>query len=286
MIPVFLTQIKARDGIVLDGIVVPPKKKGAYALIWLHGLTSRFSSGQDLIRELSRRTHNSGIGYFKFNTRGHDIVVRGPQKKLIGTAFERFEDSPKDIDAMIRYARTLGYKKIILAGHSTGANKVLYYQYKRKNPAVKGIILAGAMSDIYEWKRRGRGFMTRAIAMAKKLAKKNPQTLMPEKYGVKTAARYLSLYEPGHAEDVFPYMSPKQSWKELKSVRVPIAIILGVKDEYLDRTPKALIRVFAENAKNTKSFSGVVIQGANHGFQKKEKELASKIITWVHRNVR
>ncbi len=297
MIPVLLTRIKTADGIGLEGVVVPPKKKGNTALIWLHGLTSRFSSGQTLMKELSSLCAKNKIAYFKFNTRGHDIISRGPKQKFIGGAFEKFEECVRDIDAMIRFAKKLGYKKIILAGHSTGANKALYYQYKRKNPAVKGIILAGTISDMSAWKTGDAKKMSRAIKIAKQA--KNKDVLLPQEYGIYSAGRYLSLFEAGHAEDVFPYHNPKASWKELKSVRVAVAVIIGSQDEHRDRPVKNIIEAFRKNAVSTrpnsskqnsggqaKSFSGIMIKGAGHGFQKHEQELASKIITWVHRNVR
>src|SRR3989338_11346278 len=102
MIPVLLTRVKTSDGIALEGIAVLPKRKGNTALIWLHGLTGRFSSGQTLIEELSSSCAKNNIAYLKFNTRGHDIVSRGLKQKLIGGAFEKFEECVRDIDAVIR----------------------------------------------------------------------------------------------------------------------------------------------------------------------------------------
>lgn len=284
MIPVYLATVRTRDGVSLDGIVVPPKQKGSYALLWVHGLASRFSSGQKLIEELSKKTKGNKILYLKFNTRGHDIISRDG-KKFIGAAFETFADSVKDIRALIGLSKELGYKKIILAGHSTGANKVLHYIYKTKDPSVKGLILAGAVSDIAAWNINGKKHMKRGIDIAKKLKKKNRHSLMPNEFGFYTAERYVSLYEPGHAEDVFPYLSPKQSWKELKSMRLPIAVIMGAKDKYLDRRPEKHIDLFRKNAARVKSFSGISIRGADHSFHKCEKELARAIATWINKEV-
>ncbi|OGZ95416.1 MAG: hypothetical protein A2847_01505 [Candidatus Sungbacteria bacterium RIFCSPHIGHO2_01_FULL_50_25] len=294
MIPVLLTRIKTSDGITLEGVVVLPKKKGEFALVWIHGLTSRFSSGQTLIKELSSSCAKNQIAYFKFNTRGHDIVSQGTKKKLVGGAFEKFEECVRDIDAVIRLAKKLGYKKIILAGSSTGANKALYYQYKRKNPAVRGIILASAISDMSAWKTGDAKKMSRAIRIAKQA--KNKDTLLPQEYGIYSAARYLSLFEAGHAEDVFPYHNPKATWKELKSIRVAVAVVIGSQDEHRDRPAKNIMDAFRKNAVSTrqnfskqnlggqaKSFSGIIIKGTNHGFQKHEQKLSREIIKWIHR---
>jgi len=84
-----LVRIGTRDGVWLDGLMAEPRRRRALALIWVHGLGSVFSSGQPLIRELTARLTAAGIGYFKFNTRGHDVVA-GCGAHLAGAAFERF----------------------------------------------------------------------------------------------------------------------------------------------------------------------------------------------------
>ena len=284
MIPVLLTKTKTRDGVTLDGIYVPPKRKSRTALVWLHGLGSRFYSGQPLIQEQSAACQRNGIGYFKCNTRGHDIINRdgAGKNKLQGMAFEKFTACVQDIRASIREAKRIGFRNIILAGQSTGSNKALYYVYKTRDPSVKRLMLTGALSDMAVWKTEEIGtrrIMRRALLVAKNAQKKD--ALLPEKYGIYSAERYISLYEAGHAEDVFPYHNPRASWKELKSIRIPVAVIIGSLDEYLDRPAKKLIKIFEKNAISAKSFSGIIIKGANHSFRGKEKELAHNIIKWI-----
>lgn len=302
MIPVLLTKIKTRDGINLDGIYVAPKRKSKNALIWLHGLTSYFHSSQTFVKELSSRCTKLGFGYFKFDTRGHDLVTRGQGKnQFLGTLFEEFRDCVFDIKAMVNFAKRLGYKNIILAGHSTGANKAVYYLYRTRDHNIKGIILIGGLNDINaEIKRVGEKEFEKNIRLAERLNKRNPHSFFTSKGFLFTPRRYLSLHRPGTAEDVFPYYNPGANWKELKSVRVPIAVIIGSKDEYLDRPAKKLIEIFQskaeQNANSTrqnfsrknlggqaKSFSGIIIKNAGHGFYKKEKELAGEIINWIKR---
>ena len=308
MIPVLLTHIKTRDHILLDGIVIEPRKKSDTALVWIHGLGSNFAHGQKLIKELSQLCTKNKIAYLKFNTRGHDIVNRDTFKKkgLQGAGFEKFEECVLDIRAMIRYARSLGYKKIILAGHSTGANKVLYYLYKTRAPAVTGLMLVGPVSDVSAGRKKfGAAGLKRGIAIAEKLSRKDPASLMPSSYGIYSADRFLSIFCPGGAEDIFPYLNPTADWKELKSVRIPLAVIFGSRDEYLDpvrspsrpwrdgsrrrrltsngvdRPAQKLIDIFRAHAPSTKSFSGIIIKGADHGFHKKEKMLSRQIIQQI-----
>ncbi|MGH7392528.1 MAG: alpha/beta hydrolase [Candidatus Rokuibacteriota bacterium] len=279
--PVSLVRLRTRDGVWLDGILTEPRRRRHAAVIWVHGLGSVFSSGQPLIRALSTRLNAAGIAYLKLNTRGHDVVARAGTR-LAGAAFERFGESVQDLRAMIALARRAGHGRVILAGHSTGANKVLHYAARVRDRRVKGLILLGPVSDIAgEMKRIGRRELRRRVAVAERIARRDPDELVPRAFGFRSARRYVSLYRPGEAEDVFPYDRPGARWAALRRVRLPIAAIVGSRDEYLDRRPAALIEAFARNAVRARSFTGIVVPGARHGFQEHEDVLARAIVRWV-----
>lgn len=286
MIPVNLARIKTKDGVYLEGIYIRPKKKSETAFVLVHGLGSRFYSGQTITKEVSSVLAKLGIGYFKFNNRGHDLVNRDGlgKNKMQGQAFEKFEDCIKDIRAVIGFAKKLGYKKIILTGHSTGANKILYYQYKTKDKSVIGLALLAGLSDISAVaKKIGMKELKRRVNIVERTAGRNPKRnkLIPEKFDIFSEARYLSLLQPGRNEDTFPYHGLGGSWKAMRSIRKPMLIIFGAKDEHMDRLADKLLKTFQNNAVNSKKVSGAVIAGANHGFYKKEKELAKVIVDWA-----
>src|SRR5437867_5511558 len=279
---VSLVRLRTRDGVWLDGVVAEPSRRRGAALIWVHGLGSVFSSGQALIQELSSRLNAAGLGYFKFNNRGHDVVA-GRGKHLAGAAFERFGQSVADIRAMIAFAAACGYGKVILAGHSTGANKVLHYAARVRDRRVAALILLGPVSDIAgEAKHVGARELRRRVAAAERIARRDPQALVPRAWGYWSAQRYISLYRPGEVEDVFPYYRPNARWTALRSVRLPIAAIVGSRDEFLDRPAQEVIHAFERNATRARSFTGAVVPGARHGFQGRERELANLLVRWVH----
>ncbi|PYN79667.1 MAG: hypothetical protein DMD96_17205 [Candidatus Rokuibacteriota bacterium] len=280
-VAVSLVRVETRDGVFLDGVVAEPRRRRHTALIWVHGLGSVFSSAQPLIRELSRRLNTAGIGYFKLNNRGHDVVA-GRGKRLAGAAFERFGQSVEDIRAMVTFARQRGYRRVMLAGHSTGANKVLHYAARARDRRVSGIILLGPISDVAaEAKRLGWRELRRRVAAAERIVRRDPQGLVPRAWGYWSARRYISLYRPGEDEDVFPYYRPGARWTALRSVRLPIAAIVGSRDEFLDRPAQEVIDAFARHASGARSFTGAVVQGARHGFQSRERELADLIVRWI-----
>ena len=278
--PVSLVSVQTRDGVVLDGVSAHPRGRRRTALIWVHGLGSAFSSGQPLIRALSAGLNAAGIGYLKLNTRGHGVVTRAG-KRLAGAAFEHFGESVHDIRATIALAAGCGYRRVILAGHSTGANKVLHYMARTRDRRVAGLILLGPVSDVAgERKRIGRRELARRVAAAERIARRDLEALVPRAWGFRSARRFISLYRPGEAEDVFPYYRPDAGWTALRRVRVPMAVILGSRDEYLDRRPEAVTAAFERNATRARSFSGIVVPRANHGFRGHERALVREIVRW------
>ena len=280
-VPVSLVSVRTRDGVSLAGVMAEPRRRRSAALVWVHGLGSAFASGQPLIRELSARLAAAGIGYLKLNTRGHDVVARGG-RRLAGAAFERFGASVEDLRAAISLARRAGYRRVILAGHSTGANKVLHYAARVRDRRVGGVILLGPISDIAgETKRIGRRELRRRVATAERIARRDPDALVPRAFGFWSARRYISLYRPGEAEDVFPYYRRDARWTALRRVRLPLAVFLGGRDEYLDRRPSEVVDAFERNAIRARSFTGIVVPGADHGFTGHEAALARSIARWA-----
>jgi hypothetical protein len=119
------------------------------------------------------------------------------------------------------------------------------------------------------------------VAVAERLARRDRLALVPREWGFWSARRYISLYRPGEAEDVFPYHNAKARWPALRSVRLPVAAIIGSRDEYLDRPASELSDAFREHAARTRAFTGVVVPGANHGFARRERELADAVVRWI-----
>src|SRR5204862_1561811 len=133
--------------------------------------------------EVVTRLNAVGVAYFKFNNRGHGVVSRGG-RRLAGAAFERFGQSVADIRAMVTLARARGYRRVILAGHSTGANKVLHYAARARDRRVTALVLLGPVSDIAAAMKRIRGReLRRRVARAERIASGDPQALVPRAWG-------------------------------------------------------------------------------------------------------
>ncbi|HSE05017.1 MAG TPA: alpha/beta fold hydrolase [Methylomirabilota bacterium] len=280
-VPVLLVSARTRDGVVLDGVAAHPRGRRRTALVWVHGLGSSFSSGQPMIRTLVARLNAAGLGYLKLDTRGHGVVARAGAR-LVGAAFERFGASVHDLRAAIGLAAASGYRRVILAGHSTGANKALHYLARTGDRRVAGLALLGPIADVAgEWRRIGRRALARRVAAAERIARHDPEALVPRAWGFLSARRYISLYRPGEAEDVFPYYRAGARWPALRRVRVPVAVIIGGGDEYLDRRAAEVVAAFERSAIRAQGFTGIVVPRARHGFRGHEPAVARALVRWA-----
>lgn len=76
-----------------------------------------------------------------------------------GSAWERLEEAPRDLAAWVDLAAPLGAGGVVLAGHSSGAQRVVLYQAERQDTRVVGLALASpdlrGVLPPRRWRRRG-----------------------------------------------------------------------------------------------------------------------------------
>ncbi len=254
--------------------------------IWVHGLTGSAFSGKNIIHELAKQ----GAAGLVFNTRGYghiNEIKRKRGKKWVyetgGTAFEKFTDCIDDIQGAVNIGRRSGAKNVVLLGHSTGCQKSIYWAARGKK-GVTGIVLLGPLSDYADTlvpaKRR---LYASGLAYARKMVRSGRGAeLMPKKFTqwlFLSAERFLSLYTPASAEEIFTYVQPSKSPTTLRKVRVPTLALLAEKDEFSDIPAYSLYDWFLENI-----YEGevAIVPKVGHSFAGAEKHIASLIRRFVH----
>lgn len=141
------------DGLALEGALINPVGMDSkqVAVIWIHGNTSRFYDYPYI--QIGREVAQLGYTFITANTHGHDIVSMVWDDKggatPGGACWERFDEVPLDIAAWVDLAVENGAQRVVLVGHSFGANKVAYYQAIKQDPRVIGVVCA---SGDVKWK--------------------------------------------------------------------------------------------------------------------------------------
>ena len=290
-----LVTFRASDGAALVGFLSRPKGTSKTAIIHLHGLNGTFY--KPLSIKLGKKLVNKGFTYMSIQQRGsYNEVVLSVYKKsskrtrlIAGGCFEKFEDCIFDIEGAIKYLKGIGIKRIYLQGHSTGCQKSVYYEIKKNDKAVKGIILLAPADDYNIWKdgthtllgKNRRDEFPRMVAFAKSKLRSDPFAPMSQRYdGVRySARRFLSFADLGNVEArIFNYDMPRL--KEFGTVKVPIFAVFGTDDEYLAKPARECMRILGKNS-GSSEFVGVIMKGANHGFFGDEDKLAGLIVKWV-----
>ncbi len=283
-----LVSFETKDGLTLHGFLVRSKRKSDKALIHVHGLHGNFySSG--FAKALARMAANNGFNFLSIELRGSYVIKgfrfkKGRKFKWLsaGSGLERFEDCVYDIEGAIKFLGKLGVTKIFLEGHSTGCQKITYYQYKKRDKRVKALILSAPADDYNLEKHAFGNNFGRAVKLANRLYKKNRDTFMPESYYAAkgfSAGRFLSFSDLRFVEArIFNYESKRLI--EFHSVKKPVLVIFGSKEEYALKPVSEYMKILEKNT-GSRKFDHIIIKNADHGFSKKEDETANKIVKWL-----
>lgn len=277
------------DKVILEGLWFGPKKPKR-VVIYHHGLAGNAFGRHEIFVPLV----DDKTAVIFYSNRGHDKVTRvkrvnkkskkGFDRIICGEAHEIFIDCVDDIAGAINFAKKSGAKEILLAGHSTGCQKVAYYLSKKSNQKdILGAILLSPMSDYAAALKFDKKYLTKATAFAKKLVKEKkqhqilPLDIWPFNHD---AQRFLSLYTPDSEEEIFSYCQPDKKPAVYQSLKLPLLVVLPEQDEFRDRPMKRIAKWFSDNS-NSDDLTICLVPKANHGFSKKEKVVIGIINDWM-----
>jgi pimeloyl-ACP methyl ester carboxylesterase len=136
--------IKAIDGFRVDAALWQPAEKpasGTTLIVGVHGSGGNFAGPP--IGSISPLLTAKGFGVLTISTRQHD--------NLINT--DNFVEVRRDIEAAVYTARALGYRTIVLYGHSLGNIQIQYYAANTWDADIKAVVLSGMFGNL-PWKSR------------------------------------------------------------------------------------------------------------------------------------
>jgi len=272
---------------IIDGALVGielPGKKGRLDGFWSHGRATQ--------QRLLVLVHGLGGNYYRSSFKkafmrlgleqGWDVLSFNNRGHTTETTDERFSDCVADLDSVLRFGRNHGYRDFGLVGHSTGCQKITYYQAKRQRHDVSGLVLAAPADDralaqrdlgprYGYWVQRARNLV----------ASGKGETRMPAVCHGFTARRFLSCSDSRYAEaKVFDYSGPL---KQFRKVTTPILAFFGSDEEFACLPVDEMGRVLKEKT-NSVRFRYFTVEGANHGFKGCETRTVRRVYRWLDAN--
>ncbi len=114
-----------------------PPRPNAPAILLVHGI---FQTGRFLVvRPLAEALAEKGYPTLSV-TLSHGISHRTESLTCDSLHRFAFEESLPEIRAWLQWLRQRGHPSVVLAGHSIGANQVLYYAARAGDPSVRGVV--------------------------------------------------------------------------------------------------------------------------------------------------
>ncbi|MCR4330204.1 MAG: alpha/beta hydrolase [Candidatus Roizmanbacteria bacterium] len=287
-----ILHIWTEDNLRLQGVHYDSGSKNTCVLC-IHGMSGNFIENY-FASVLGDTLSNQNIGFVYGHNRGYnhinDIVKKEADGKFktvrIGAMYERFEESINDIDAWLNEVKRLGYKKVVLLGHSLGCNKTIYFYSKKQPKDIAGVVLASppdmvGLFEKTEYQPNHKELLSEAISNIKD---GNPRKLVSgtvwDWYQL-SSQTYFDLSETKGLVDNLPVLRSPDKFEELSQINVPILGIMGELDDIAIKTLEEDMDLIASKAEKCPSFTKEFIKGANHTYDQQEEAFAKVVTDWV-----
>ena len=265
--------VETRRGTVLNGVLFPAKKADT-VVIAITGIHGNFYSNPfyyNIGDTLS--THGIDFIYAQTNDAFGEIETYNAKtgaKEIIGSWNERFSYTEEDIDAYLDYAAK-NYRHVILAGHSLGANKVIYYLSRNHDTKrVEHFIfmspanLAHMMSGVSDGEK---DFIEKLV-----------------RYG--QGAKILPFYFMGWvvctANTAHDWLSGildnTNDFSQLEQITHSGAMIIGTYDNFTDGDPVGFLKSINSHMPTAQANKMIFIERTSHTYQQKHDEIAKIIL--------
>ncbi len=284
-----LLSVHTSDDLYLNGILSEPDHGSRTIIIHTHGMQGDLFSHMQLYVS---KYPEYGVAFLSGENRGANIIRRfdtSTDGKIIGGAYEIFEECVYDIASWVDEAEELGYANIWISSHSLSPAKIAYYLYTTKDPRVKGVIFLSP-SDNVGLVKDPIGAADHAICFPEALQliqQGKPQQLLTHLlWGDKmlSARTYLNLFSDESAANVFHYYDPSRSWEVVESIRVPVIAFSGSEDDGILPVidPQKGLEMLKNHLLKSPHVATHVFENATHSFAGFEEEIINLCVSFIN----
>lgn len=272
--------IPTRRGSVLNGVLFASEKKADTVLIAITGIHGNFYSNP-FYYNIGDTLSAAGIDFVyaqtcdAFGFIETENVVTG-QKETIGSWNEDFRNVDDDLEAYLNYARTSGYKHIVLAGHSLGANKLLWYLSRHHDaPIDHFLLLSPANLDAMMG-----GVTSQEKDYIRKMAQEGRGEQMLPFYFMgwvecvaRTAWQWLFTNWLNNV-----HLSDDADWSVTEGVRHTGVLLIGTYDNFAGGDPVSFLERINRHIPTATQNKLIFIEKTGHTYQMKHQEVADDIL--------
>lgn len=208
------------------------------------------------------------------------------KQKFTGVVYDDFSLVYEDVESYVKYAIELGFKNIVLAGHSLGSNKIINYLGNSQDDFVNYFIVSAPV-DLTHWFNVMPN-VKECIELAQKFVNEGRgKEILPYLFGgfsPMSAETVLSFYNAHNLKNC-PVISGDGETDSLFNIKINGSFVIGAKDSLTEGDAKGFIEKINSNCKNPNHNQIIVVPDASHIFYGKHEEYAKVILNIVRQKV-
>ncbi len=207
------------------------------------------------------------------------VNIKTGKEEIIGSWNERFSYTDEDIEAYLNFAEQAGYKYIILAGHSLGANKVIYYLSRHHDERVKKFFLLSPANLTYMM----LGVTGREKFIIKSMVEHGRGgDMLPFPFMGWVNCIAYTAYDwqfSGILNNVF--VEPDRDFSQCEKITHSGALLIGTYDNFTYGDPAGFLCNINNHIPTANENNLIFIEDTGHTYQQKHQETAEKILEQI-----
>lgn len=275
-------KIETNRGVLLDGVLFGVNSDTV--LINITGIHGNFYSNP-FYYNFGEELNKLGIDFIYAQTNDAFGQIRTKniktnKEEIIGSYNERFEYTLDDLDAYISYAVNKGYMHIYLSGHSLGANKVIYYLFKRQDKRVERFLLLSPAN--IEYMRSGVTSYEKAI-INKLVSSGQGNRMLPFPFMGWVECIAYTAYDWMSETLNNVHVENDKDFSQIESINHLGALLIGTYDRFTYGDPVGYLKTINSHFKNHDENELIFIEKTGHTYQQKEVETAKKVASLINK---
>lgn len=204
------------------------------------------------------------------------------KQKHAGVFNDDFNMVYEDVESYVLYAKELGFKNIILAGHSLSSNKIIHYLGTTPDNYIDYFIVSSPIDIMHWWKVMPN--IDECFKIAKQWVDNNQgDNILPFLFGgfsPMTANSVLGFYNAQNLKNC-PVISKEGETNSLNNIKPFGSFIIGSKDSVTGESPKAFMEQLNNWTNKPEKNQVIEIEGASHIFYGKHDIYAETILDCI-----
>ena len=274
--------VPTKRGVVLSGVLFRPRQERTTdtVMIAITGIHGNYYSNP-FYYNIGDTLNAGGIDFIYAQTNDafgqiQTVNVNTGKEELIGSWNERFSYTDEDIDAYLTFAQREGYRHIILAGHSLGANKVIYYLSRHHDERVEHFFLLSPanlthmMSGVTEREKQ---------AILAQVEQGDGDKMLPFPFmgWVECIANTAWDWQfSGLLDNV--HTAKDGDFSQAEKITHTGALLVGTYDNFTDGDPAEVLRNLNAHMPTAAQNKLIFIEKTGHTYQMKNLEVAEDIL--------